>query len=202
MSKLSDIRGVTAADGTTKAKIERAAITLFAERGVDAVTTREIAAATGVSEGALYRHYNSKEELAETLFFAIHRRLAEEINEAASASGGIADKTRAIVAAYCQAADDDWALFSYHVLAAHRFLPAIKGKSKKENDSPVAAVEAIIATAMSKGELPKGDAAVKAAMSLGAVLQTALHTYYGRISGDLSTHKPQLEKAVLAILKS
>ena len=50
-------RGVSAKDGTTKAKIERAALQLFAEHGVDGVSTKQIAAAAGISEGAIYRHF-------------------------------------------------------------------------------------------------------------------------------------------------
>ena len=37
-------------------KIERAALELFVNVGVDAATTREIAESAQVSEGALYRH--------------------------------------------------------------------------------------------------------------------------------------------------
>ena len=55
-----DLEGVTEGAAGAKARIERAALGLFCARGVDAVTTREIAAASGVSEGALYRHYPSK----------------------------------------------------------------------------------------------------------------------------------------------
>jgi len=54
------IRGVSAVDGTNKAKIERAALTLFAEHGVDGVSTKSIAVAAGVSEGLLYRHFTNK----------------------------------------------------------------------------------------------------------------------------------------------
>ncbi len=202
MSGFSDLRGVTAADGTTKARIERAAITLFAEQGVDAVTTREIAAAAGVSEGALYRHYKSKAELAGTAFFAIHQRLAGAVRAAAEAHGSIEGQARAVVAAYCDAADEDWTLFSYHLLNTHRFLPTLPRGGKRETESPVAAVEQIIADAMARGETPKGDPDLKAAMALGVVLQTALHKFYGRIPGEMSAHRPALEAAVIAVLAS
>ena len=51
-----------------KDKVDEAAVGLFAARGVDGVSIAEIAAAAGVSQGALYRHYASKEELAWMLF--------------------------------------------------------------------------------------------------------------------------------------
>jgi len=197
-----DARGVTAANGTTKARIERAALLLFAERGIDAVTTREIAAASGVSEGALYRHYSGKEQLAETMFFAIHERLASDIRTAGQSSKNIDKLAIAIVAAYCRIADDDWALFSYHLLSTHRFLPRPGKSRRRKHDDPVSETEDIIETAMLRGDIADGDHKLKAAMALGVVLQTALHKIYGRITGELSAHQNALTKAVLAALKA
>jgi AcrR family transcriptional regulator len=51
-----------------RGKVERAALDLFAAEGIDGVSIAEIAAAAGVSQGALYRHYPSKDELAWSLF--------------------------------------------------------------------------------------------------------------------------------------
>ena len=50
-------------DLTAKANIRNAALRLFAERGHDAVTVREIAAAAGVSPALVVHHFSSKEGL-------------------------------------------------------------------------------------------------------------------------------------------
>lgn len=50
-------------DVTTKAAIRNAALRLFAERGADVVTVREIAAAAGVSAGLVLHHFGSKDGL-------------------------------------------------------------------------------------------------------------------------------------------
>ncbi|WDI32086.1 TetR/AcrR family transcriptional regulator [Hyphococcus flavus] len=200
--QVEDLRGVTAAAGTTKARIERAALTLFCQKGVDAVTTREIAQASSISEGALYRHYPSKESLAETMFFAIHTHLADEIHASADQADGIDEKAQAIVATYAHIADDDWTLFAYHLLTTHRFLPFKEEKQRTHKYNPVSLVEEIIADAMKKGELTAGDAAFKAANALGVVLQTALHKIYGRIEDDLTNRKAELSAAVIAVLKA
>lgn len=194
--------GVTAAAGSTKARIERAALALFCQRGVDAVTTREIASASGVSEGALYRHYPGKDALSETMFFAIHARLAAEVAKAAASANAIEDKARAIVAAYVRVADEDWTLFSYHLLTTHRFLPYADKSAKEPQYNLVGNVEEVIAAAMKKNQLPQGDAAAKTAAALGVVLQTALHKIYGRVKGDLRAHEDSLARAVIAVLKS
>ncbi len=60
-------------------KIERAALKLFIHEGIDAATTREIAEKAGVSEGALYRHYKGKDELALSLFMETHNRLGARL---------------------------------------------------------------------------------------------------------------------------
>ncbi len=202
MNEYENTRGVTAADGTTKARIERAALNLFAERGVDAVTTREIAAQSGISEGAIYRHFSSKEALAQTLFETIHKRLSTDIRDAAAEYDKIDQQAEAVVNAYCKIADDDWSLFAYHLITTHRYLPSPDRPDTSEEDSPVAAIESLIEKAMARGELPAGDVALKAAMALGAVLQPALHKFYGRIPETLSAHQPALLRVVLAILKS
>ena len=63
-------------DPPAKQAILTAALELFATRGVDGVTIRDIAAETGFTNPAMFRHFKSKEELAQSLFEACYRRLA------------------------------------------------------------------------------------------------------------------------------
>ena len=55
------IAGVTAAE--TRERLLSAAAAVFAERGYDGTRVADIAAAAGVSNGALYAHFGSKAEL-------------------------------------------------------------------------------------------------------------------------------------------
>lgn len=52
----------------TRERIIHAALTLFGERGVDAVSLREITSAAGVNSAALHYHFGSKEALLVELF--------------------------------------------------------------------------------------------------------------------------------------
>lgn len=185
--------GVTAGARDTRARIERAALDLFVARGVDAATTRDIAAAAGVSEGAIYRHFNGKDELALTIFLEIHTRLAALVRAAAARKPGLAAQTRAVVEAYCETADADFPLFAFHLLYAHRFMPTPEGV-----DNPVAAVEDIVMDAMKRREIPRRDPALAAGMALGVVLQTALQISYGRLAPPLSAYVADMTAGALA----
>ncbi len=51
----------------TAQKIFEAAIDLFAQRGYDNVSIREIATAVGIRESSIYKHYTSKEEILQKI---------------------------------------------------------------------------------------------------------------------------------------
>ena len=106
----------------TKARVERAALTLFVARGVAETTTKEIAMAASIAEGTIYRYFPSKERLALDLFLRHHRALAEALGDAQRPAKGLRAKIDAIVGCYCDWADRDWTLFTYHLLNQHSFL--------------------------------------------------------------------------------
>jgi AcrR family transcriptional regulator len=61
----------------TRGRILRAALALFANKGYEATTMRDVAREAGTSLGLAYRYYASKEEFA----LALYLRLAEEFQE-------------------------------------------------------------------------------------------------------------------------
>ena len=179
-------------------KIERAALKLFIHEGIDAATTREIAEKAGVSEGALYRHYKGKDELALSLFMETHNRLGAMMAQALSADGSLEEKVHAAVEAYCALADEDFLLFSFHLVSLNRFLPY----DKRREDDPVSITEKIIAGLIADGHIPKGDPALKAAMALGVVMQAGQNKIYNRLPGPFSHHVDAMSRAVLCVLNS
>ena len=185
-----DPRGVTAVDGTAKARIERAALVLFSQNGVDAVSTREIAGAAQVAEGSIYRHFKSKEVLAEALFEAIHSRLFDLVETALEDADNFEDAVTRVVGVYCEAADEDPALFEYHLIHMFRF----------GRPDPVSLIAQAIARAMESGDCPQGDPELKAATALGVVLQPAAHRMAGRIQGQMTARTSELARAALAAL--
>lgn len=67
----------------SKSRYLIAALRLFAERGYDLVSVRDISKEAGTSEAALYKHFKSKEEMALYLFRLILKRYTAKIGEIA-----------------------------------------------------------------------------------------------------------------------
>jgi len=61
---------------TTKARILKTAARLYAEKGYDKVTTREIAQNIGINSASIYYYFPSKEDILKNLYqvYAEHRR--------------------------------------------------------------------------------------------------------------------------------
>ncbi|MCF6221588.1 MAG: TetR/AcrR family transcriptional regulator [Robiginitomaculum sp.] len=200
-------RGVSAPDGSTKARIERAALVLFVERGVDGVAVREIAARVGITDAAIYRHFKSKSELAESLMLAIHERLTELVRDIGAQDVSFREKITNLVNDYCALADDDWDLFSYHLLHLHHFPELFVGDSHSPNSGrtrragPISACAEMLDAAVDEGEIAPGNIALLASMVLGIVLQAASAKAHMRLRGPLSIYAPEFDKAVWAVLR-
>ena len=66
----------------TRMRLLEAAVASFAERGFHGTTTRNIAAASGMSPAAVYVHHKSKEELLYLISKAGHERILELVRTA------------------------------------------------------------------------------------------------------------------------
>lgn len=94
-----------------KAAIEQAAMQLFASQGYAAATIKEIACKAEVTEGALYRHYASKEEMAATLFERELGNIVIRLLTAMEQSQTALLKLRAVIEALYRAyAETPWPL--------------------------------------------------------------------------------------------
>jgi len=199
-------RGVSAADGTTKARIERAALILFTERGVDGVSIKEVASHAKISDGAMYRYYPSKYKLAHELMLTIHTQLAALVRDVATSDLTFEDKIRAIVTQYCALADDDWNLFAYHLMHLHHFpelfAPKANGENTRKIDSATQACSDILDQAMNDGDIPRGNVGLLASMVLGIVIQAAQAKAYQRLGGPLSIYVNEFERSILAVVRA
>ncbi len=83
--------------GDARERLLEAAVTAFAEKGFHATTTRDIAAAAGLSPAAVYVHYRSKEKLLEQISRTGHERTLEMMRDAVAASSTPVEQLREVV---------------------------------------------------------------------------------------------------------
>ena len=177
-----------------KTKVERAAVDLFAAHGFDGVSIADIAAAAGVSQGALYRHYPSKEELAWALFSTAYLHTGEELDRIRIGEVGFEAAVTAMIAHFCALYDEDPAVFRFMLITQHGFLPRIPSGSR----TPVDAVADLVSDAVVKNRLKPIDPPLGAAVIMGVILQSATFHIYGRLGGSLGARAPVLARAAIA----
>jgi AcrR family transcriptional regulator len=88
-----------AAKVRTRQKVLDAARTLFAERGYEPATIRDIAKGAGMSTGAVFANFQDKAELFEAVLTEDLIKLAEVMKSAAAAESSLRGRLRASLAA-------------------------------------------------------------------------------------------------------
>lgn len=182
--------------GSTRDRIERQAIRLFASKGVRETTIKDIAAAVGVSEGALYRHFTSKDDLVWRAFEHRYVGLAFRLKSAADRVTAPRLKMAAMIEAIAAAYDDDPDLFNFLVFVQHGQLERLA----PDTPTPVTVVHDVVTAAIAAGDLPPQDANLATALVFGLVLQPMTFAAYGRLQGPQSAHAARLAAAAWAAL--
>lgn len=174
----------------TRARIEKEALRLFAEKGVEGATIRDLAQAVGVADAALYRYFGSKEQIASDLFRTHYGALAQSIADIADRDLPFRETVRELVALFCTLFDEAPDVFAFILLNQHAHLRFVA-----DDSNAVEELRKIMRRAAERGEIAILDPDLAAATALGAVLQPAVFKLYGRLPGPLSARAGDLAGA-------
>ncbi len=181
----------------TRARIEREALRLFALKGVDGTSMRDLAAAVGVAEAALYRHFPSKEAIGREIFASQYAALAGRISAIGGEDLPFPVRLQKLVEMFCTLFDDDPDIFAFLLINQHSHLGAV---AEDEAVNAVTALSAIMARAFAAGEMGVAEADLAAAMALGVVVQPAMFKLYGRLPGTMTDRMEMLARGVGSLL--
>ncbi len=135
--------------------IGAAALSLFAERGVAATSTRAIAELAGTAEGNIYRHFESKDELARNLFdqsaALLHACLLESVVASAPPNEQIAE----LVSGVFLFAERNRAAFDY-LLSVHH-TPVVTSREASDQPLPLQLFVATIRAGTESGAFREVD---------------------------------------------
>lgn len=159
-------------DGTkTKERIERAALRLFADHGFAETSIRDIAREAGVSLGAMYNHYSSKDTLGWELFSTNFSAIGIELHRRAKSEANLEQKLRSMIGYVFELFEEDRAMVTYVFFARHDFIRRVTSGSTRMGN-PYMVFRSTIVEAMRRGEIPKKDPDLMTSLVIGAVIQT------------------------------
>jgi len=185
-------------DGTeTRERIETTARRLFVEKGIAETSIRDIAKAARISQGAMYNHFASKEDLAWHLFSTSYSEFGNELARLAHAERGIEAKFRAMIGHVFRRFDEDPVYVTYVFFARHMHLRRITSRM----GNPYMAFRTVISAAVRAGELPRWEPDLAASLVIGAVIQVIDTRILGTMDGPLARHTDRVAAACAGLLQ-
>jgi TetR/AcrR family fatty acid metabolism transcriptional regulator len=175
------------AKASTRRRVLAAAMEVFAREGYHAARMDAIAAAAGVSKGALYFHFPGKLPLFSALVDEFAAELATDVGAAIAAHRGGVARVKAAVTAALTLFGRHRALTRIVLIEAASIGPAYAQKRREVLDRFAALVRHHLDEAIAEGSIPPLDTGVAARAWLGALNEVVLRS----IQGDL----PSLEDA-------
>jgi len=176
---------------TKRPVIARVATSLFAERGIDGTSMRDIAEAAGVREAAIYRHFAGKDDLAREIFLSWYGWYSGELRRIVNGPGELQDKLREIVRHEFTAATDHSEAFVYFCENEARFVRNLP----PEIVSARRVFTTFIKAGQVEGSVRAGSPDILADMLSGALCAVAL-TWLG--TGRRNKLSAQLSEVVQA----
>ncbi|MEW5959581.1 MAG: TetR/AcrR family transcriptional regulator [Chloroflexota bacterium] len=150
-----------------KDKILDAALQCFARQGYPATRIRDIAERAETSEAALYRHYDSKEAVAQALFAQHLQDFSIRLKQVAVSPQSIEDKLRGVIRLCLTTYREKPAAFSFILLNTPSFMPQLPAGTVY----PLDVIEQIMAAGQREGVVRRGQANLLAAIFLGCILR-------------------------------
>src|SRR5580704_11879741 len=149
---------VSSDDPPGKQRIVVAALDLFVRDGLCETSVRDIAKASGFSNPALFKHFRSKEALADYLFERCYLELYNLVTRAIRSGDTFAKKQHAVIDAYMTALDQDQHAILYVQDNLRQFWAKMPAAMRKH--SIVGEVRTLL-------ELGRKDGAVTATIDVG-----------------------------------
>lgn len=122
---------------STKERITHTALRLFSLKGFKGTTIKDIAREVGITEGAIYRHFRSKEEIVEYLVKRVSGELGDLLSAKVLSHSGIVAQVKALAETLINYAFDNPDSFRfltvYHLLKADSHKGKLPGGLLMEN---------------------------------------------------------------------
>lgn len=173
-----------------KGDILKASVELFAARGYDAVSVRDIAKAAGVTEAALYKHFKGKEDMSLYIFREIIRDYCHRIMNIKNQDLPAIEKLCKIVGMTFDLYEVHPAEMRFALLSQYKFWDRLT-----ETDKPHLLIRSILEEGMDTGEIPREEVYLLITVYTGLLLEPlAQYPYFY----DVLPTFPELKQRIMA----
>ncbi len=163
---------------TKRPDLVDAALTLFMQKGIKATTTRDIAIRAGISEGTIYRHFVSKDALAERVFEDNLEYFWLFLKGYLKRAKTPQEMLKAYVCGFFEFSRKEQRRYTF-VIAAHQ--TELK-KLSREKMKPKQMLDKILRIGRKQGIFREMDDQLAGAMVMGTIMQTIFYLKSGRIA--------------------
>jgi AcrR family transcriptional regulator len=183
-------------EGAREALIE-AAHALFMERDYADVATEEVLERAGVSRGALYHHFASKQTLFRAVFEASERRVLERVATSAATAETPFEALVESARAYLRLCETDEELRRIGLIQSRAVL-GWEGWRTAATELGIGVTLALVSAAIEAEELTPRDPETTALVLLGAVIEAAMLIV---VASDRTAARKRSEAVVVDLLE-
>ncbi|MCR8980044.1 TetR/AcrR family transcriptional regulator [Brevibacillus laterosporus] len=180
-----------------KKDILQAAMRLFATKGIDGISVKEIGDAAGVTDAAIYKHFKNKNEVASEVFTQYCNRYTKMIDFYISQSGTFHDRFDCLIDQLVEMHDEDHC----GLLLLSQRHDVYQQVAQKNMRQPLDALIDLILQGIESNELPEQDAKLSAVLIIGAFTGLAVSSFQGELPSQLESLASQIKKRLLALLQ-
>jgi AcrR family transcriptional regulator len=182
---------------TKKSDLIDAALALFMRKGIKATTTRDIAVRAGISEGTIYRHFESKDELAEIIFQDNLDYFANFLKGYLKNTNSSQEMLSAFIEGCFEFSRREPRRYGF-IMSAHQ---TELRKLSREKMKPRQMLIKILRLGQKQKVFRNMNASLAAAMVFGTVMQTIFYLKSGRIAVNYDDVVTEVVQSCLAMVR-
>lgn len=176
--------------------IDNAAIELFATKGLAETSIRDVSTKAGVTVGALYRYYKSKNEMAWELFCKELDVFTQGLKAIVARNNQPVETLKKSIEYIYEYYEKEPLKFAFILLTQHGFPDEqLLDEENNPNDVVIRGVKALF------DEVTISDHKVLAGMLMGAILQPIVMHNYGRFDKPVTAYVDDVVSICIKMIK-
>lgn len=179
--------------GSTRERLMKAAVRLGVRDGLEGASIRSIARAVGITEGAVYKHFTSKDALICAAYTGIIEDMARDKEVLVKTDLPFEIAARAWIKLTYQYFDEHTESFCYILLMPHRMGPTLGEVYSRHGRM----FRAFLVRAMQNGQIRTMDPDLGVALFSGVVLNIPRRIHMGVLRGPAVDHGEAAADAVI-----